>query len=174
MPSRSASIQSITGRYASLRVNDQVRVANRSQVKPQFKLRLGERTQWYYKTFRVAMMIGLVLFVAAGAFAQTSESGAIVGTVVQGSTPLPGVTVEVRSASLQGTRTDVTDAGGHFRFSLLPPGSYTVTATLSGFQHRHAEERRRRSEQDGHARSRDSARRHPSRSRSRALRRSST
>jgi hypothetical protein len=83
--------------------------------------------------FRVAMMFAMVLLVAAGAFAQTSTSGAIAGTVKQGGTALPGVTVEVRSAALQGVRTAVTDAGGNFRFTLLPPGSYNLTATLSGF-----------------------------------------
>jgi len=83
--------------------------------------------------FRVAMMFAMVLLVAVGAFAQTSTSGAIAGTVKQGGTALPGVTVEVRSAALQGVRTAVTDAGGNFRFTLLPPGSYNLTATLSGF-----------------------------------------
>src|SRR5258708_3325343 len=78
-------------------------------------------------------MLALVAVFAAGAFAQTSETGAIVGTVAQGTTALPGVTVEVKSVNLQGSRTEVTDAQGHFRFSLLPPGDYTMTATLSGF-----------------------------------------
>ena len=87
-----------------------------------------------FKTFRVALMLGLVLFVAVGAFAQTSTTGAITGTVAQGGTPLPGVTVELKSANMQGTRTEVTDAAGHFRFSLLPPGSYNLSASLSGFQ----------------------------------------
>ena len=84
--------------------------------------------------FRVSLMLGLVLFLAFGAFAQNSTTGAITGTVAQGGTPLPGVTVELKSASMQGTRTEVTDAGGHFRFSLLPPGNYTMSASLSGFQ----------------------------------------
>ena len=83
--------------------------------------------------FRVALMLGLVLFLAVGAFAQSGETGAITGTVAQAGTPLPGVTVEVKSVNLQGSRTDVTDAAGHFRFSLLPPGEYTLTAALSGF-----------------------------------------
>jgi len=83
--------------------------------------------------FRVAMMFAMVLLVAVGAFAQSSTSGAIAGTVKQGGTALPGVTVEVRSNALAGVRTAVTDAGGNFRFTLLPPGSYTLTATLSGF-----------------------------------------
>src|SRR5437763_360651 len=83
--------------------------------------------------FRVAMLFAMVLLVAVGAFAQTNDSGAIAGTVKQGGTALPGVTVEVRSSALQGVRTAVTDAGGNFRFTLLPPGNYDLTATLSGF-----------------------------------------
>src|SRR5438874_185168 len=46
---------------------------------------------------------------------------------------LPGVTVEATSASLQGARAATSDASGHYRLPLLPPGSYTVAFTLSGF-----------------------------------------
>src|SRR3954464_5470079 len=81
--------------------------------------------------FRVAALFVSVLLVAFGAFAQTT--GAIVGTVAQAGTPLPGVTVEARSPNLQGARVETTDAAGHFRLSVLPPGDYTVTASLSGF-----------------------------------------
>src|SRR5437870_1766259 len=52
---------------------------------------------------------------------------------MQAGAPLPGVTVEVRSPNMQGVRTEVTDAQGNFRFSQLPPGDYSMTATLSGF-----------------------------------------
>lgn len=79
------------------------------------------------------MLFAMVLLVAVGAFAQTNDSGAIAGTVKGGGSALPGVTVEVRSTALQGVRTAVTDAGGNFRFTLLPPGRYDLTATLSGF-----------------------------------------
>jgi len=81
--------------------------------------------------FRVAALFVSVLLVAFGAFAQTT--GAIVGTVSQAGTPLPGVTVEARSPNLQGARVETTDATGHFRLNVLPPGDYTITATLSGF-----------------------------------------
>jgi hypothetical protein len=74
-----------------------------------------------------------MLLVAGALFAQSATTGSIVGTVAQGGTPLPGVTVEVKSSALQGVRTEVTDAKGQFRFSLLPPGDYTLTSTLSGF-----------------------------------------
>ena len=84
--------------------------------------------------FRVATMLAMsMLLVAGSAFAQTSTSGAIVGTVAQAGTPLPGVTVELKSPAMQGTRTEVTDSKGQFRFTLLPPGTYNLSATLSGF-----------------------------------------
>ena len=46
---------------------------------------------------------------------------------------LPGVAVEARGPAFQGARTSVTDASGAYRLVLLPPGTYTVTATLQGF-----------------------------------------
>jgi Carboxypeptidase regulatory-like domain/TonB-dependent Receptor Plug Domain len=75
----------------------------------------------------------LMLLFASTALAQTSTSGAIVGQVSEGTTPLPGVTIELTSPSQQGTRVVVTEANGEFRFSLLPPGTYTLTASLSGY-----------------------------------------
>ncbi|NJL28403.1 MAG: TonB-dependent receptor, partial [Thermoanaerobaculia bacterium] len=38
-----------------------------------------------------------------------------------------------RGPALQGARSATTDAGGRYRLTLLPPGTYTVTFTLSGF-----------------------------------------
>src|SRR4051812_24420194 len=77
--------------------------------------------------FRVALLLAISMLLVAGlAFGQTT--GSIVGTVAQAGTPLPGVTIEVRSANLQGVRTDVTDAQGRFHFTQLPPGDYTLTA----------------------------------------------
>ena len=85
------------------------------------------------KKIHVALLLVLSMLVSAAAFAQTSETGAITGRVTQAGNPLPGVTVEIRAPELQGTKTDVTDTKGMFRFSVLPPGTYSLTATLSGF-----------------------------------------
>lgn len=85
------------------------------------------------KKLQVALLLVLGMLVSAAAFAQTSETGAIAGKVTQAGSPLPGVTVEIRSPELQGTKTDVTDTKGMFRFSVLPPGTYSLTATLSGY-----------------------------------------
>ncbi|HEY3052688.1 MAG TPA: carboxypeptidase-like regulatory domain-containing protein, partial [Thermoanaerobaculia bacterium] len=87
--------------------------------------------------FRITKVLVTALLVAitiAPAIAQTSTTGAIEGKVTDSSgATLPGVTVEIQSPQLQGTKTEVTDSRGMFRFSLLPPGTYSLTASLSGF-----------------------------------------
>ena len=83
------------------------------------------------RVFR-GLAIGL-LPLAEVASAQTT--GSIVGRVVDSSgAPLPGVTVEASSASLQGVRARVTGAYGEYRFPALPPGEYRVRAVLEGFR----------------------------------------
>ena len=88
-----------------------------------------------FRYLRVLAALLLVAMTFAPALvAQTATTGAIEGTVSDNSgAPLPGVTVEVRSPQLQGAKTEVTDTKGQFRFSLLPPGTYNLTANLSGF-----------------------------------------
>ena len=82
--------------------------------------------------FTLALSVCLLLLVPVSAFAQTT--GTVEGTVTdQSNTALPGVTVELTSPSLQGTRTAVTAADGRYRFPAIPPGQYSVTAELSGF-----------------------------------------
>jgi hypothetical protein len=77
-------------------------------------------------------LLPLFLFLALPLAAQTT--GAIAGRVNDSSgAPLPGVTVEATSPALQGMRVGVSDITGLYRLPLLPPGSYTVAFTLSGF-----------------------------------------
>ena len=72
---------------------------------------------------------------AGGRATRGQTTGSISGRVADpAGTPLPGVTVEATSTSLQGTRTAVTDRNGAFRFPAVPPGAYRVQATLSGFR----------------------------------------
>src|SRR5690606_27109744 len=48
---------------------------------------------------------------------------------------VPGVTITLTSTALvAGTTTGVSDSGGAYRFPSLPPGIYTVTLELQGFQ----------------------------------------
>ncbi len=80
----------------------------------------------------------LALLTASGsAFAQgggASTTGSINGKVEDSSAAvLPGVTVTAASPSLMGVQNVVTDTAGNYRFPALPPGSYTVTFELPGF-----------------------------------------
>ena len=71
------------------------------------------------------------LLVPAAAHAQATLAG-----VVRDSSDavLPGVTVEASSPALiQKVRAAVTDGTGQYRITELPPGTYTLTVTLSGF-----------------------------------------
>jgi hypothetical protein len=77
------------------------------------------------------------LVFAASAFAQgggASSTGTIQGRVVdaQGAV-LPGVTVSASSPAMLGAQTTVTSETGNYRFPAVPPGTYTVTYELPGF-----------------------------------------
>ncbi len=62
------------------------------------------------------------------------QTGSISGKVTADNASMPGVTVEARSNVLPQARVTVTDGNGEYRFPALPPGSYTLTFTLSGMQ----------------------------------------
>src|SRR5215470_6335964 len=74
---------------------------------------------------------------ASTAFAQgggASTTGSINGKVADTSgAVLPGVTVSATSPAAMGVQSSVTDGGGNYRFPALPPGTYTVTFELPGF-----------------------------------------
>jgi Carboxypeptidase regulatory-like domain len=77
----------------------------------------------------------IVLAVAARAAAQGSQTGTISGTIQStDGLSLPGVTVAVTSAALQGERAAVTDVNGVYLVRGLPSGVYTVRFTLQNFR----------------------------------------
>lgn len=74
----------------------------------------------------------LLLFV--GYVSAQETTGGIVGTVKDPSgASVPDATVTVTASSLVGTKTVQTDSSGYYRFANLPPGSYTLTVTATGF-----------------------------------------
>ncbi len=83
---------------------------------------------------RFGMLFVALALVALPAVAQM-PTGTASGRVVDNTNQaLPGVTVTARSPFLQGERTTVTSANGDFLFPFLPPGDYTITFELAGFQ----------------------------------------
>src|SRR5436309_6212570 len=85
----------------------------------------------------VVAVLAVSVLAAAQAFAQgggASTTGSINGKIVDSSgAVLPGVTVTASSPSLMGVQTAVSDTSGNYRFPALPPGTYTVTFELPGF-----------------------------------------
>jgi outer membrane receptor protein involved in Fe transport len=78
-------------------------------------------------------LLACLILGAARAAAQTT--GDLDGAVTDSTNaPLPGVSLEARSPSLQGVRVARSDLKGLFRFPILPPGVYTVSARLPGFK----------------------------------------
>src|SRR5664279_3973259 len=83
---------------------------------------------------RCLFSVSLVLILCCSGAVLAQTTGDLDGTVLdQSGAPLPGVSVELRSPQLQGSRTAVTDTAGRFRFPVLGPGVYSVSAQLSGF-----------------------------------------
>jgi hypothetical protein len=83
------------------------------------------------------LTLALALAAAAPAGAQgggASSTGTIQGRVsdAQGAV-LPGVTVTATSPSLIGEQTTVSSETGNYRFPAVPPGTYTLTFELAGF-----------------------------------------
>ena len=84
---------------------------------------------------RLACWAVLAWCLVAGnvAVAQTGD-GSLIGYVRdQQSSVLPGVTVTATSPELIRPVTTVTDSRGYYRLVNLPPGTYTLTAELTGF-----------------------------------------
>ncbi|MGH9395029.1 MAG: carboxypeptidase regulatory-like domain-containing protein [Terriglobales bacterium] len=83
------------------------------------------------------MLLALALFAllpASRAAAQSTTSGDISGLISDPSgAAIPGATVTLTNAGTGATNTTTTNAKGTYRFSLLPPGNYVVSAAATGF-----------------------------------------
>lgn len=85
-----------------------------------------------FKHFLTAV---LVLGLVTGASAQLSQTGALVGKVVDSDgVPLPGTGVTIKSPALiRSEMSTITNAMGIYRFPSLPPGTYELIFELDGF-----------------------------------------
>jgi protocatechuate 3,4-dioxygenase beta subunit len=75
-----------------------------------------------------------LLLACAVGLAQQS-TGTILGTVSDPSSAnVPGVHVTLTNEDTQDKRDTLTDQLGDYRFTFVPPGTYSVRAELKGFQ----------------------------------------
>ena len=85
---------------------------------------------------RFLPLLLVALLIAPAALAQSVSEGSITGTVTTSTgESIRGVPVKIASAALvTGERSTVSDESGRFVFLSLPPGTYTLTASLDGFR----------------------------------------
>ncbi len=85
----------------------------------------------------VTGLLALLVIAAALApslMAQSLVSGDLTGTVTDPSgAVVSGATVSAKSEATGATRNTTTNGNGAYRFSLLPPGNYSVTVAAQGF-----------------------------------------
>ncbi len=80
------------------------------------------------------LILGLTLG-SLQAVGQVAITGQIRGTVTDASgSVLPNVSISAVSSALMSPRTTTTDVAGNYLFASLPPGSYRLTYTVSGFR----------------------------------------
>jgi hypothetical protein len=81
------------------------------------------------------LILCLTLVNASLVRAQSVLEGKLIGTVTDDKGELlPGVTVEITGPSIMGKRSAVTSAKGTYVFLNVPPGTFTLTASLPGFK----------------------------------------
>ncbi len=80
------------------------------------------------------MLIAIVAILAIGAWAQSSVSGDITGTVIDPSgAVVPGAKITIKSSDTGQAQSGTTSNAGAYHFALLQPGHYTISVTHPGF-----------------------------------------
>jgi hypothetical protein len=83
---------------------------------------------------RCVFAIVLIVVFGTPCVGQVTPNGSIRGHVRdEQNAAIPGVTVVATSADMLGPRSAITDDEGFYRLLDLPPGSYTISAQVTGF-----------------------------------------
>jgi hypothetical protein len=89
---------------------------------------------WGRRLLPAAIVLGIVILCGTAAPVRAQVTSTIQGTVTDPTgLPLPGVEVKVNDRALSVVRTTTTDSAGTYRVPALPPGTYTLTVSHSGF-----------------------------------------
>lgn len=84
-------------------------------------------------TGTLALLV-IALLMAPSLVAQSLVSGDLTGTITDPSgAVVPGATVTLKNSANGQTHTTTSNSRGAYRFALVPPGSYVVSATAQGF-----------------------------------------
>src|SRR5580704_7360634 len=85
-------------------------------------------------SIRILFVLLIAVVMAPSLMAQSLVTGDLTGTITDPSgAVVSGATVTLQSDANGMTRNATTGSNGTFRFSLLSPGTYTISVTASGF-----------------------------------------
>ncbi len=86
------------------------------------------------KTLRQLLVVGLMLATTGSFAAAQTFTGGLRGAVKDANGVIPGVTVQLINDATGAGREAVSNESGEFSFGAVPPGTYSVKATLTGFK----------------------------------------
>ncbi len=87
------------------------------------------------KLLALAKFAGVALVLLAGISARAQFNASLSGTVSDSAQAvIPGATVTITDDATQATKVATSGDAGTFQFNELPPGTYTVTVAMKGFQ----------------------------------------
>jgi Carboxypeptidase regulatory-like domain/TonB dependent receptor len=81
-----------------------------------------------------ALLLLVLLFTASAANAQTADSGLVLGTVTdKGGAVVPDATADLINTAINEKKTVTTNSSGGYVFPNVPPGTYNLKISKSGF-----------------------------------------
>src|SRR5579864_2026503 len=88
-----------------------------------------------YRGIHRVVLTAVLVLCAPLAFSQTITTGDVTGTVTDSTGAIvPNATVTLRFVDTNDTRTAASNQSGQYRFSLLQPGDYTISAQTAGLK----------------------------------------
>ena len=107
------------------------KVARATHTYKRTEIRLTKSLQTFVRGLAAALLLSSIPL----AFSQSITTGDVTGAITDATGAIvPGTTVTLTYTDKGETRTAVTNNSGHYRFSLLKPGGYTVFAQTSGMK----------------------------------------
>ena len=84
---------------------------------------------------RAVFLLTTAWLSASGAYAQSSTTGKVIGTVTdQGDAVVPRAEVQLLNAGTNALSTVSTDESGGYVFPVVSPGTYLLTVKMKGFR----------------------------------------
>ena len=92
-----------------------------------------DRLTW--RALHHTLLVSFVMFTVATVVTAQTFTGAVRGAVrEESSAVVPGVTVQLVNEASNASREAVSNHVGEYSFSAVPPGTYTIRASLTGFK----------------------------------------